>query len=320
MAHTFGQAPELALAIPFENLSFQSWENTLPDQWKLDDGSPTGARVRYNPGFDLTRALQITDTGVVSSAANGLIQEIDLPDYIPNGQLTKVGGTVISDLEGSYGAAIAAITLAQNSGAYYIRTASAQNNPEWALIDYGNSTNPINTAYSDISLLVEITSYDSEEDPGGVFDCLFAHHGRTVSERSYVFAYRPSFHDKLIEAFLPGARQERGGIGKLRSYDTMGGIPKWRVIFPFSGVPASFVEVLEEFWAWNKGLQGFPGVHLMLYHYLTDPAAAHTGGHEYLRTPPYIICDIVENTWPFSPSGAYLGAGIYDGTLTFEEV
>lgn len=159
MAYTFGDYPDISFALPFENLSFERWDGTLPEEWELASGSPAGTRTKHNPGFDSTRAVKITDTGVVTTPTNGLVQEIVLPDYIENGQHIRIGAAVLSDLEGSYGAAIAQVHMHQNSGAYYIRTATIENDTDWVLIDYGNSSSPISTSYTDLLLQIDIKSY-----------------------------------------------------------------------------------------------------------------------------------------------------------------
>ena len=320
---TFGQAPEIAFALPFVNLSFEHWEDTLPDGWTLDP-SPVGTRTPYRPGYDLTPGALIADTGVITTGYyNGLYQTIDLPDYIENNQKCRFQFATKTDLGGSYGASYTILRLKQNSGAYEVIGRYGANDANWVLVQRDSdftSPTPILTAYSDIGLIAHVRSYDGSSDPAGVIDSIAVEYGRTIGSWSDVFTHFPEFHPNLIKSFMPGRKAERGGRGKRRSFDKMGGAVKWRVTMPFRNVPASFVEMLEEYWIRNKGLAGYPGIPLVLHHHLTDPAASHTAGHEYLRTPGYIICDIVEDEWPFSPSGAYLGAGMYSGTLTFEEI
>ena len=104
MAYTFGAVPEIAFALPFNNLSFQLWEDTIPDQWAID-GSATGTRTAYDPGFDLTRAAKIADTGEIPSGVyNRLENVIDRPDYILNNQQIRASYCALSDLGGSAGA------------------------------------------------------------------------------------------------------------------------------------------------------------------------------------------------------------------------
>ena len=318
MVHVYGDPPAIAFAVPFNNLSFAAWEAALPDAWAYYDGTPTGTHAAYNPGFDLSPALKISDTGVKdSAAANRLVNSIAMPAYMLNGQVTRLGACLWGDLAGAAGAGYPVVKA--YSGTTELAAAVSAGLTSWAIVETNSSAN-IATADATLSLRLQERSHNSEADPASLFDCLVLEYGRTVSERYYTFAYRPEFHPDLIEGFLPGRKSERGAVGKLREYDTMAGRPKWRVTMPFRNVPPSFVEALEEFWVRNKGLAGYPGIPLVLHHNLTDPAASHTTGHDYLRIPPWIICNISETYWPFKPSGSHLGAKIYSGTLTFEEI
>jgi hypothetical protein len=322
MAHTFGQALEIGLALPFVNLSFQHWEDTLPDQWVYVETSPSGTHGK-DRGFDLTPSLKITDTGQITSTPdNRLQQEILLPDWIENGQHVRGGGCFFNNYGSPYGISQTVVKLTQNSGAVSVINNGYSNATSWAIHTF-NDLIALSTSYTDLIIGLELRSYNPgtpETDPAGAWDCLFFEVGRTIASRYDTLTHFPEFHPNLIESFSPGRKSERGGRGKRRSYDRMGGAVKWRVTLPFVNVPASFVEILEEYYIHNKGLDNQTRKPLVLHHHLTDPSAAHTAGHQYLKTPPWIICDIVEEKWPFRPSGAYLGAGMYSGTLTFEEI
>jgi len=316
--HTYGQFPEIAFAIPFSNLSFEAWEAALPDSWAYVSGSPTGTHAANYPGFDLTRALKISDTGVkASSALNTLVNSIAMPSYLLNGQVTRLGACLWGDLEGAAGAGYPVVKA--RSGTTELAAAVSAGLTSWQIVTTNSSAN-IATADSTLSLTLQERSHNSEADPASLFDCLVLEYGRTITERYYTFTHRPEFHPNLIQAELPGRTSERGSVGARRSYDNKAGRPKWRVTMPFRNVPASFVEALQDFWIRNQGLAGYPGIHLVLHHHLSDPASTHTAGHDYLKIPPWIICDIVEAAWPFTPAGAHLGAKIFSGTLTFEEV
>jgi len=317
MSYTFGALPTLGFALPFRNLSFGKWSGALPDQFAYLAGTPTGTHSEYNPGFDLSRACRITDTGVISSASNTLVQYIDLPSYIPNGQVTHVGAAVLSDLGGSYGSGKAVVKLIQVTTGD-LASIYNENVASWAIID-GNSTAGINTANGDLGIKFEIRSYNSEADPAGLFDCLMAQHGRTAAERYYAFTHYPDLSGVEITPFTFSV-DKRGAGGDLLSYDQTGGAVKWRIKFPFFNVPSAFVEVLNEFWAYSRGLYG-PARPIVLTHNLVNVSAAHTTGQDFLHRPPWIICKIVNDELPFqTPAGQFLGADMFDGTLIFEEV
>ncbi len=318
MAYTFGALPTLGFALPFKNTSFGKWTGDLPDQWEKIAATPTGTHSEYNPGFDLSRACLISDSGVCPSpVSNTLGQYIDVPDNIANGQATHIGACVHSDLGGSYGAGYAVVKLFQLTTGD-LANMGAQNHAYWEIIEADSSVN-INTANGDLLLKFETRSYASESDPAALFDCLMAQYGRTTTERYYTFTHYPDLSGVDIRPFT-FAQDKRGGGGDMYSFDQTGGAVKWRITFPFENVPSSFVEVLNEFWAYNRGLYG-PARPLVLRHNLVNVSAAHTTGHEFLRRPPWIVCRIVNEEFPFqTPAGSFLSADMFNGTLVFEEI
>jgi len=313
MAYTFGDYPEIAFALPFENLSFERWDDTLPDQWEYHEVTPTGSHDKYNPGFDSTRAIKISDTGVITSADNTLVQSIDLPSYIENNQIIRAGACILSDLGGVYGAGIGVLKITQNAYGYQPVSTSSENSASWALIR-ADSTNPLLTAYSDLHIYIETRSYNSEADPACLFDCFFAEYGRSVAERYYTFPRKPEFQG-LNPYPMTFSQNERTGRGKRRTWDPTGGAVKWTIEMPFQNIPGAMVDALYQFYRRNKGLDDAEGVHLVLHHKLIDTSDSYS-----LRMPPWLICDIANDDFPFRYSGGYLGAKLFSGTLIFEEV
>lgn len=313
MAYTFADYPEIAFALPFENLSFERWDDTLPEEWENYSGSPTGTRTSHNPGFDLTRALKIEQSGVVSVTTNALKQEIITPDYIQNGQHIRGGMVIKSDLEGSYGAGKGFLIVGQNGLSLTNLVTWRENETSWN-IQRADSINAINTGYSDLIILLYINSYSSESDPACLFDCIFAEYGRDISERYYAFIRKPAFQgiEMIPQTFV---QDERTGIGKRRTWDPTGGAVKWRIKFPFIDIPGAMADALYEFFSRNKGLDDSEGVHLVLHHMLIDTSESYN-----LRQSPWIVCDIANDTFPLSFSGGYMGAKLWSGTFVFEEV
>lgn len=321
MAHSFGDYPVLAYAIPFVNLSFGAWAGgTYPDSWALFGSGVNASWAKYTPGFDLSRAIKIAETGApVNNSA--IYQSITLPDYIQHGQKTRVGGCAITDLEGAYGAGQAAIILYQGIAGPFPALAgfSLDNSTTWEIGDL-DSTGDIDTSgHTNIAIRIYVWQYAAETDPAVVIDCLKAEYGRSITERYYTFTRFPELSGLDIRP-MTFRKNDRTGRGGLRSYDPTGGATKWRVVLPFENVPASFVEVLEEFWRNNRGLEDGISRPLCLTHNLTDPTSAHTAGHDYLKRPPWIVCNIVDEYFPFKHVGSWLGAGMYSGSLTFEEI
>jgi hypothetical protein len=315
LGYNFGDFPELAFALPFVNGSFDRWDGVLPENWALIYGTPDGTRTKYNPGFDSTRALKIADTGVITSAENGIKQTLALPPYILNGQKIHAGMCVLNSLGSPAGNAKAAIAIWQNAGSYQpVGQAYSGLSSSWQICRYPSTAN-LNTSYADLGLSLSVYSADSGgTDPSAIFDCVFAEYGRTVDERSYVFPRKPEFSglDYFAETFV---QNERTGVAKRRSWDPTGGAVKWTFVMPFVNIPGAMVEALEEFFLRNRGAGDGEGVHLVLHHKLIDPTDAYN-----LHMPPWIICDIAETKWPFKYSGGFLGAKLFSGTLTFEEV
>jgi hypothetical protein len=314
MAYTFADYPELAFALPFENMSFERWDSTLPDQWAQTDDPGVGTRAKSNPGFDSTRALKISDTGIITAPQNGIKQTLVLPTYLENGQIIRAGMCVDNNLGGAYGAAKAVMAITQNAYAYALVN-FVYNGVQsgWQLCEYDGS-NPISTSYTDLILTLDTRSSSDSSDPAALFDCIFAEYGRTIAERYYTFVRKPEFSglDITKQTFT---QKERTGIGKQRSYDPTGGAVKWVITMPFVNIPGAMVEALHDFFNRNKGLDDAEGVHLVLHHKLINISDTFN-----LRIPPWFICDIAEKDWPFKFSGGYLGAKLYSGTLTFEEV
>ena len=314
--YTFADYPELAFALPFENLSFERWDDTLPDTW-VQLPSPSGSRTKYNPGFDSTRALKISDTGTITSGPlNVLRQVITLPSYIRNGQKICGGMVAINSLGTPSGNARAAIAINQNTFAHnlidhqYPPVASAA----WQICRY-DSTADINTSYTDLAVGLKVYSWDgATSDPAALYDCIFAEYGRTIDERFYIFPRKPEFSglDVFAETFI---QSERTGRAKRRTWDATGGAVKWTVVLPFVNIPGAMVDALYEFWRGNKGLDDKEGAHLVLHHKLIDMADAYN-----LHIPPWLVCDIAEERWPFKYAGGFLGAKLFSGTLTFVEV
>lgn len=317
MPYIFADYPELAFALPFENLSFERWDATLPDSWVQEYSPGTGARAKSNPGFDSTRAIRISDTGIITSGAtNGIKQVIAVPSYMLNGQKTRVGMAQKNSLGSPNGDARAAIALLQPSGGpalinfHYHPARSAA----WAITD-SESTADLNTSYANLSLILRTYSWDgAASDPAALYDCVFAEYGRAITERYYAFARKPEFSglDVFAETF---AQNERTGRAKRRTWDASGGAVKWSIVMPFVNIPGAMVDALYEFFRRNKGLDDKEGVHLVLHHKLIDTADAYN-----LHIPPWIVCDIAEERWPFRFSGGFLGAKLFSGTLTFVEV
>lgn len=315
---TFGDYPELGFAIPFENLNFALFDGALPEEWAYVSGSPTGDHDPYSPGFDLAPALDMSDTGVKDSGAlNILVNEISMPDYLLDGQIVRGGGALWGDLEdGSHGAGRPVIKF--KTGVADMAYIASEGVTSWELKE-ANDTVPIDTGDTTLSITCQLRSYNSEAAPRSLIDCLFLEYGRTVAERYYTFTHRPSFQGlKIFPTTFGKAR--RAGRAQRQRYDTTGGAVKWTVVFPFVNVPETFVEVLMEFWRRNKGIGGNAGIPLVLHHYIQDPNASHTTGEDWLRRPPWIICDIKDETFPFYPSGSFLGAKMFSGALTFEEL
>ena len=316
LGYEFGDFPELAFALPFVNGSFDRWDSTLPENWALLHSSPDGTRTKYNPGFDSTRALKIADTGTVTTPLNGIKQTIVLPSYIQNGQKIHSGMCVLNSLGAPAGNAQARMAVWQNAGGYQpIGQPYSGVSDAWQICRYPSTAN-INTSYSDLGIEVSVCSAGSSggTDPAALFDCIFAEYGRTVDERSYIFPRKPEFSglDYFAETFV---QNERTGVGKRRSWDPTGGTVKWTFVMPFVNIPGAMVEALEEFFLRNRGAGDGEGVHLVLHHKLIDETDEYN-----LRIPPWIICDIAETKWPFKYSGGFLGAKLFSGTLTFEEV
>ena len=321
MAHTFGDYPRLAFAIPFSNLSFGAWtDTTYPEGWDLFGAGTASTWEKYTPGFDLSRALALGETGT-PAGANSLAQDIALPDYIEDGQVTRGGACVISDLEGSYGACRVITRFYQGVGPYpaLVDVYDATPTADWEIIETDSSGNIDADTLTNIAVRVYTSQYESETNVVGVVDCIKLEYGRTTSERYYTFTRFPELSGLDIRP-LTFRKDERTGRGSLRSYDSTGGNAKWRIVLPFENVPASFVEVLEEFWRKNRGLDDGIQRPLCLTHCLTDPTSAHNSGADYLKRPPWIICNIINKDFPFKHSGSWLGAGMYNGTLTFEEI
>ena len=323
MAHAFGDYPRLAFAIPLANLSFGAWtDTTYPDAWTLRGSGTAAAWAKYAPGFDLTRAIKLSQTGVPSAPYASTIENvIALPDYIENGQATRLGYCAISDLGGSYGAAVCSAKSFQHDGGGYLDLSSSwlpSNDPDW-IIKEVDSSNNITTAITEIGIFCEVRSYNSESDPACVFDCFKVEYGRSVSERYWTFTRFPELSGLDIRP-MTFRKDERTGRGSLRSYDNTGGAVKWRIVLPFENVPVSFVEVITEFWRRNRGLDDGIQRPLCLTHCLTDPASSHLSGEDYLKRPPWIICNITNEYLDFKHVGSFLGAGMYSGSLTFEEI
>lgn len=311
MAYTFADYPELAFAFPFLNCSFERWDGTLPEEW-TQAATPAGTRTKYNPGFDSTRGLLISNPGTAGS--NYIRQSITLPSFILNGQKIRAGCARKNSLGGAYGNALAVICVFQNSYGYSLLGAPyGTSSASWGL-DRFESTSDINASYTDIALLAEIYSRSGAADPAAAFDCLFAEYGRSITERYYTFTRKPEFSglDVFASTFV---QTERTGVAKRRTWDSTGGAVKWTVVMPFVNIPGAMVEALRDFWNRNKGLEDKAGVHLVLHHKLVDTTDAYN-----LHIPPWIICDIAEPAWPFKYSGSFLGAKLFSGTLTFEEV
>jgi hypothetical protein len=314
--YAFADFPELAFALPFENLSFERWDATLADQWAQEYSPGTGARAKYNPGFDSTRAIRISDTGIiVSGAQNGIKQTIAVPSYMLNGQKTRAGMATINSLGSPYGDSRAAIALVQPSGGpNLINYSYPGRSAAWQLWR-PDSTADLNTTYTTLQLILRIASWDgATSDPAALYDCIFAEYGRTIAERYYTFARKPEFSglDVFAETFV---QSERTGRAKLRTWDATGSAVKWTVVMPFVNIPGAMVDALYEFFRRNKGLDDKEGVHLVLHHKLIDTADAYN-----LHIPPWLVCDIAEERWPFKYAGGFLGAKLFSGTLTFVEV
>lgn len=316
---TFGDNPEIGFAIPFENGDFSRFDGALPEEWAKSAGSPTGDHADYRPGFALTGALDISDVGVDlgSGAANTLENVIDMPGYILDEQVTRLGAALWGDLaDGSHGAGKPVIKVF--SGSTELCNVVSDGDEDWILKET-NSTVDIDTGDSTMKMTCQMRSSGGSTDPRGLFDLIFLEYGRTAAERFYTFTHRPSFQGLKIFPQTFG-KSRRAGRAQRQRYDTTGGAVKWTVVFPFVNVPEAFVEVLMEFWRRNKGLDGNAGIPLVLHHYIQDPNASHTDGEDWIRRPPWIICDIKEETFPFYPSGSFLGAKMFSGALTFEEI
>lgn len=314
MAYTFADYPELAFAFPFLNCSFERWDGTLPESWELEDATPNGARVKYNPGFDSTRGIKISDTGVITAPENGIKQTIVLPSFIENGQKTRGGCARINSLGGAYGNSLAVVDLWQNGEVHQLLNSPwGAISASWGL-DRWESVIDIDTAHTDLTLMAQVYSYVGSSAPAAVFDCLFAEYGRTITERYYTFTRKPEFSglDVFASTFV---QTERTGVAKRRTWDSTGGAVKWTVTLPFVNIPGAMYDALFEFFRRNKGLDDKSGVHLVLHHKLVDTTDAYN-----LHIPPWIICDIADANWPLKYSGSFLGAKLFSGTLTFEEV
>lgn len=314
MAYTFADYPEIAFAVPFENTSFERWDATLPDQWAQTHSPGAGTRAKYNPGYDSTRALDIHDTGVITSPQNGIKQTLTLPSYMTNGQKTRAGMAALNTVSG-YGTSKAVIAVTQNSGAlaicnYKYNAVSAS----WQLCRYDSDAD-INTSYTDLVLALSVYSSDgAATNPAALFDNVFMEYGRTASERYYTFTRKPEFNglDAFAETFC---QAERTGRGKRRTWDATGGAVKWTLVLPFVNIPLSMVDALEQFVRGNKGLDDKEKPHLVLHHKLIDTSESSRTG-----LPPWLICDIADEKSNWKYSGGWLGAKLFSGTLTFVEV
>lgn len=314
MAYTFADYPELAFALPFLNMSFERWDGTLPEQWLQTHSPGSGVRAKYNPGFDSTRAILISDTGIVTSPQNGIRQSITIPSYILNGQKIRGGCARVNSLGGAYGNSLAVMDVTQNSDAVsLLNLPYGASSASWQL-DRWESTADINISYTDIAFIAKIYSRSGSSAPAALYDCLFAEYGRTIAERYYTFTRKPEFSglDLKQQTFV---NAERTGVAKRRTWDPTGGATKWTITMPFVNIPGSMEQALHEFFNRNKGLDDAAGVHLVLHHKLIDTTDA-----DYRRLPPWLICDIANDSWPFKFSGGYLGAKLFSGTLIFEEV
>jgi hypothetical protein len=259
--------------------------------------------------------MKISDTGTVSSSQNGIKQTLVLPSYILNGQKTCVGMCVLNSLGTPAGNANACISLWQNAGAYYpVANVYSGLSASWQICRYDSSAD-LNTTYADIGMFLRVYSAATGgTDPASLFDCVFAQYGRTITERTYIFPRKPEFSglDVFASTFV---KTERTGIAKRRTWDPTGGAIKWKIVMPFVNIPGDMVEALHDFFIGNKGGNDKEGVHLVLHHKLIDPTDTYN-----LHIPPWLICDIAETDWPFKFSGGFLGAKLFSGTLTFEEV
>jgi len=321
MAYDFASYPEIGIAIPFKNMSFSKWDaDDMPVDWETIQGTPDGTREKYSPGYSATPALQISedDTGV-SDTNNGILQEYGaLPDYIPNNQIVRAGAVFISDLGGSYGAGAARIKFWQKTGGYQkVAEVASNDSSEWELVQ-ANETNAIVTSKDDIEVQVNVASHDGSTYPAAVFDRLFIEHGRTYDERYYTFTRYPE-HSGIKCEEMTFNRLTRATSGELSGFDASGGNAKYKIVLPFIGIPASMVEALHDFFVWNKGLGAYDPVPLVFHHKLVDVTAGHTSGDNFLGRPPWIICDIANEVFPFYPAGSFAGADLYNGTITFLE-
>ena len=187
MAYDFAGYPELGLAVPFENMSFSRWGSSLPIHWDTIV-SPHGNRSKYSPGYAITPAVQIDETGVVADANNQINQELDaLPDNIPNNQICRIGACILSDLGGSFGAATAKIKIYQTTGgSVIVAQLSLYNSTTW-VIGQANETNAIVDTKDDISVLIWVESYSGSSNPAAAIDRFFIEYGRAYNERYYTF-------------------------------------------------------------------------------------------------------------------------------------
>lgn len=319
MTYILGQAPELALAFPFVNMSFGKWTGTLPDSW-LENSPAHGTKEKYRPGFDLTQGVKIYESGVVADLNNRIYQAITLPGNVPNAQKIRAGFAYIDSFAGR-GETAAVLLISQNGTSYQLIHSIATPHPSavWRLFSAESTSVNISTAYTDLAYSIRAQSGGGTSDPAVAYDCLFAEYGLSAAEAYYTFTHSPAVSGIDIRPMLFG-KSERTGSASLRRFDTTGGAVKWKITFPFQNVPASFVETMAKFWEWNKGLGAYEPVPLVLHHYLLNPAASHTAGDDYLRRPPWLICNIMDEEFPFSHAGSFLGAELYNGTLNFEEI
>lgn len=314
MAYTFADSPEIGFAFPFLNMSFERWDATLADQWTQEYTPGAGTRSKYNPGFDSTRAMKIADTGIVLSPQNGIYQSIALPSYILNGQKTRAGAAILNSING-YGNARAVMALTQNNTSYYlVNWAYPAVSANWQLYRV-DSTQDLSTSYTDLRFTFRCYSWDAGvSNPAMLIDCVFAEYGRSITERYYTFPRKPSFNGVDVRP-MTFVQDDRTGVGKRRTWDPTGGAIKWKIVMPFENIPGAMYEALFEFFRRNKGGDDKEGVHLVLHHKLVDTTDAYN-----LHMPPWIICDIVDKEWPLRYSGAFAGAKLFSGTITFEEV
>jgi len=315
MPYTFADYPELAFAFPFHNLSFQHWDGTLPEEWIEHTTPGHGTRVKYNPGMTYPRALKITDVGTIAvpdDLDNALEQTIDMPDYIENGQVTRLNGCFISELSGSGKAvAVTKFTSVLPSPLEYIGMPDS-GRTDWHIAQ-GNSANAIDTTKTDLRLSCRVRS-NAEADPAALFDCVAVEYGQTIAERYYTFARKPEFVG--IQAYpFTFVNDDRTGVGKRRTWDPTGGVIKWHIEFPFVNIPGAMVEALYDFYMRNKGLMDSEGVPLVLHHKLIDISESFN-----LHIPPWIVCDIINPEFPMKFAGGFLGAKLWSGTLIFEEI